>query len=167
MKTPRCGLWGPALSTGPTLCSHSVLPSLPPPPSPIPVLPRGLAHPCFRRSSNGNSEGPPHLSICSRLYLPSHHLHATYFNLQLSQVFACLFAVHCVCQKKLQEGKDLIRPVHGCVSRPQGTADTWKLFESRDSPWWKSHLHSWPHLSALPFLFHSTHSIPIHCRIYS
>ena len=82
-----------------SLCSHSVLPLLPVSPGPIPVLPRGLAHPCFRPSSNVNSEGPPHLSICSRLYLPSHHLHATYFNLQLSQVFACLFAVHCVCQK--------------------------------------------------------------------
>ena len=31
--------------------------------------------------------------------LPSHYLHATYFNLQLSEVFACLFTVHCVCQK--------------------------------------------------------------------
>lgn len=111
MKAPRCSLWGPALSMGPSHYSQTPTPSAPhsvltlsPPfaaslsrPNSSPA--QGAGSPLLRPSSNVHSEGPPHLSICSRLYLPSHCLHATYFNLQLSEVFACLFTVHCVCQK--------------------------------------------------------------------
>ena len=46
----------------------------------------------------------------------------------------------CLPESKLQEGKDLIHPVHGCVSRPQGTVGTWELFENTEThPDEKSH----------------------------
>ena len=110
----------------------------------------GLAHSYFRPSSNVNSEAHP-ISICSRLYLPSHRL-VYFLHAAQSSQGTCL-PVNCplyLPESKLQEGEDLIRPIHCCVSGPQGTAGTREMFESTEThPDEKSDLNSWPPLSVL------------------
>lgn len=92
------------------------------------------------------------------------------YILQSAVIRSICLLVHCpLClpESQLQEGKDLIRPFTAMSPGHRAQQALGNCLKAETHPDEKSHPHSWPHLSALLFLFHSTHSIPIHCRIYS
>lgn len=92
------------------------------------------------------------------------------YILQSAIIRSICLLVHCpLClpESQLQEGKDLIRLFTAVSPGQRAQQALGNCLKAETHPDEKSHPHSWPHLSALLFLFHSTHSIPIHCRIYS